>query len=156
MLRWCNQISQHAGKAYEDSNYTFMTHHCVWPKHTIVLECSGVMSTALYQLVTTAQALTLFNCCCLIALRRVWLRWSLMLMCWNIDTYWWSGECFCRPHHHHHSLLLNCHWLHGSHMTCAWVSHKLLLPTGSQGTSLALSTSWYMQSESTHESMRWE
>jgi len=22
--------------SYEDSNYTFMTHHCVWPIHTIV------------------------------------------------------------------------------------------------------------------------
>jgi len=41
---------------------------------------------------------------------------TLMLMCWNTDTHWWNGECFCLDTGCHCSLLLNCHWLHGSHM----------------------------------------
>jgi len=49
------------------------------------------MSTALYQLVTIAQACTPFNRCCQYSSQK-----SLTtLSCWNTDTCWWSGECFC-------------------------------------------------------------
>ena len=76
------------------------------------------MSTALYQLVTTAQARTLFNCCCQYSSQK-----SLTtLSCWkHRHLHVFVGEvvsAFALPLP---SLTCTQLSLHGSHMT--WVSH---------------------------------